>query len=134
MAYTKKITKGVFDAVKILLQGGASVKEISKYLGISDSTIYVIRDSEKYEEYEQFVAEKCAKRNAARAIKRREEKAAQPVEQPDIKQEEHVKESKSPSAFASVYQVNRLIEEMTKQNEHLKNISNKLAYIVEQLA
>ena len=148
MAYQKKVTKGVFDAVKILIAGGAKVGEVCKYMKISDTTFYIIRDSETYEEYQQYVADKIAKQNAARAARRDAEKkqAAQeaaekvgavkaadliekqpetPVVQPQI-----IEHRQSVTLMANHY----LMEEVKKQTELLTVISNKLLYIVEQLS
>ena len=130
MAFQKKVTKGVFEAVKILLQGGASVKEICKYLNLSDYTIYVIKNVETYEEYEQHVAEKIAKSNAARAIKQKqaqENKSEAPVE---TKAATQVVEHRQTVVVQATHY---MMEEMKKTNELLTTISAKLAFIVDEL-
>ena len=129
MAYEKKVTKSKFEAVKILLQGGASVKEIGKYLDLSDNTIYVIKTCEKYEDYEQYVAEKIAKSQAARAIKQKKAQEEQKVEKKEDPPVQVVEHRQSVTIQATHY----MMEELKKQNELLTLISNKLTFIVEQL-
>lgn len=131
MATNVKVTENVFRVVKLLIKDGAKSREISEYMKISTATVSIIRNSETYEEYKHNALEvsqsKRFKREQAAAIaikaKEQEQKAeTQEVEQPKA------------SPFAGSYQMNRLIEEMKKQNEMLAHISNKLAFIVEQLA
>ena len=139
MAFAKKVTKKVFEAVKILLESGTPVKEICKYLKLSDGTVYVLKGCEKYEDYEQYVAEKLAKSNAARAVKMRqaqEQKNEAPAEtkaeapakvEPPVQVVEH-------RQTVQITATHYMMEELKKQNELLAIISNKLAYIVEQLS
>lgn len=130
MAYEKKVTKSKFEAVKILLAGGASVKEIGKYLDLSDNTIYKIKTSETYEDYEKYVAEKVAKSQAARAIKlkKAKEEENQKYPKPDA-----VTITSDMTQSQANYQINRVVEQMKQMNDHLKLISNKLAFIVDEL-
>ena len=46
-----KITQGVFDAVKICLNGGGSVTETAKFMKLSVDVVYMIRDAETLDEY-----------------------------------------------------------------------------------
>ena len=144
MAYVKKVTKSKFDAVKILIEGGASTKEIAKYLDLSDNTIYVIKGCEKFEDYEQYLAEKMAKANAARAVKMREsekDKTEQPVEK-SAEQPAPVAQQPAEAPVkviehrqtVMVQATHYMMEELKQQNELLKLISNKLSFIVDQLS
>lgn len=137
MAYQKKVTKSKFDAIKILIQGGAKAAEIGKFLDLHENTVYAVKKCETYEEYEQFIAEKVAKRNAARAIKMRQaeekkeqEKPVEPVQAAEPVQPQVIEHRQSVTIVANHY----MAEQLQKQTELLTLISNKLAYIVEQLA
>lgn len=117
----KPITESMFKAVKTLIAGGASYKECADYMQIGYSTVSRIGSVETFEEYRQVIAAINAK------IK---QKKAEPEQ--EVKPE--VKEEAKPVNGTSIYQTNRLIQLMNEQNELLKSISNKIAFIVEQLA
>ena len=51
MAQGKKITKSIYNCIKTLLAGGATNKEISEYLMLSEETIRRVKKSENYEDY-----------------------------------------------------------------------------------
>lgn len=59
-----KVTQRVFDAAKILFEGGAKGAEVSKYLKISMPTAYMIKNAETYDEYKAVAYEKSAKKTA----------------------------------------------------------------------
>ena len=135
MAFTKKVTKKIFEAVKILLESGTPVKEICKYLKLSDATVYVLKSCEKYEDYEQYVAEKIAKSNAARSIKMKKAKEAAnteeaPAPQVEAKVEPPVQVVEHRQTV-TIQATHYMMEEMKKQNETLALVSNKLAYMME---
>ena len=52
-----KVTKGVFEAAKLLLENGATNGEIAKYLKISTDVVTFIRKAETYEEYQTIMYE-----------------------------------------------------------------------------
>ena len=118
MAANKKVTPKVFACVKTLLNGGAMVKEVSDYMGLSGWTVHKINKSETYEEYRQIIEEETSKRK---------EKYNTPVEakKPAIQAPDSVGDK--------VYGANRICELLTHQNELLKGIMNKLAFIVDEL-
>ena len=72
MANYDKVTKSMFLAVKTLLKGGASPKEAAEYMKLSTVTVYRIKETENYDEYEQAKAERQAKRRAVAAMKAKE--------------------------------------------------------------
>lgn len=118
MAYQKKVTQSKFDAVKTLLKGGATVREIMRYMEISDATVYMIKAAETLAEYESMIAEKSLKQQAAMHAK------AQPV----------VTDDKQPVGTMSAnYQMNRLCELVKKQVELLELLNNKVAFVVDEL-
>lgn len=108
MANYNKITQTKFDAVKMLQKGGASVKEISKYLDLSEGTVYYIRQAESLEEYQAIIE---SKRNPPKPQS----------EPPQVRQ------------TVTIQATHYMQEEMRKTNELLTLISNKLAYIVDEL-
>jgi len=138
MAFEKKVTEKIFTAVKILLESGAPVKEICKYFNLSNQTVYVLKNCESYQDYMQYVAEKTAKSNAARAIKsKRAKEAAKKAEsqtEATAKEEQPVTQIVEHRQTVQITATHYMMEELKKQNELLTIISNKLAYIVEQLA
>jgi hypothetical protein len=115
MANWNKMTESHYNAIKILLENGASIDEAAKYMKCHRNTVLRINKSESFEEYTQIVTEINAKRNQVAAIK--------------AKQEEQ-----KPQGQTVTIQANFLMmEEMRKTNELLKLISNKLAFIVDEL-
>lgn len=141
MARNTKITPNIFRAVKIMLKGGATYEECCEFFHISDASVWRISKAENYDEYRNEVAARSRAMNAKVAAKKKQEAeqaaaAAVPEPEPEKKLEkvEYVAPQVTPGGFmASSYQTNRIIEELAKQNEILKIISNKLAFIVDEL-
>lgn len=116
-----KINEKIFRAVKQLTEGGATIQECADYFMVSHATVSRIRSAQTYEEYRHMVQIACLE-NKKRNTQKKEEK-------PEIKDE------KQPGGTLSAnYQMNRLYEQMKAQTELLKLISEKMAFIVEQLA
>lgn len=116
MANWNKLTESRYNAIKILLENGATIDEAAKYMKCHRNTVLRINKSETFEEYTQIVTEMNTKRNQVAAI--------------NAKQEEQ-----KPQGHTVTIQANFLMmEEMRKTNELLTAISNKIAYIVEQLS
>ena len=115
-----KVTKGIFDAAKLLIENGANNTEVAKYLKVSTDVVSFIRKSETYEDYQTFMYEYSLKqRQRVAAIKAKEEPKEEP--KPEVKQ------------TIVVQATWQMTQEMQKTNELLKQISNKLAYIVDEL-
>ena len=108
----KPVTESMFKAVKTLISGGASYKECAEYMQIGYSTVCRIASAETFDEYRQIIAAINIKINESK------KKAEEP----------------KPVNGTSIYQTNRVIELLKQQNELLTIVSNKLAFIVEQLA
>lgn len=132
-----KVTKGIFEAVKMLTKGGASIDECAEYMGISPATVSRIRTAENYEEFQQ------ARRLAAIAAQKREQEKKEREKQPEkpVEQPAPVAQPVQPAPqviehrqTVTVQATHYMMEELKQQNELLKSISNKLAFIVEQLA
>ena len=135
----KKLTKREFDAVKVLLEGKASCAECAKYFKLSTATIHRIRSADNWDDYLQMLAamalsqrERYEKRKEA--TRKNEQVCEQPTEPEEIKPEPQKIVPVPGQQLMNNYQINRLLEEMKMQNEHLKSISAKLAFIVESLA
>ena len=138
---SKKVTKGIFDAVKLLLGNGATYSEISKYMKISTYLVTIINRSETYEEYLDNCYEISCKKNEARkaariAAKKAAEKAAEKAkalekkEEPEQEESTHVVEHKQTVVVQATW---AMTQEMQKTNKLLECISNKLAFIVDEL-
>lgn len=153
MNHTCKVTESVFNAVKILLKGGAKNIECAEYMHISDSAVSLIKKSETYEEYKQICyTTSSAYRKKMAAIKAKEEaeKAAKEKEEKE-KQEKLVAEKvgavpatqmmkqEPPTQIVEHRQTiqitatHYMMEEMKKTNELLKIINNKLGAIIDDL-
>ena len=126
-----KVTQGIFDAVKICLKSGNSVAETARFMKLSQDVVRMMRDAETLDEYRAIMAAKSAhaKQNKqVAAIKAKQaEQPEKPVQQPVVETPQEVRHSVQ-------VQATRYMEElMRKQTELLTAISNKLAYIVDEL-
>lgn len=131
--YKVKITMNVFIAIKTLLENGASLKECAKYMKISYATAKYIKAAENYDEYKAILADISARRKE-REKKEREAKkpAAEPAPKLPEKQEPQVQvvEHRQTVMVQATWQ---MMQEMQKTNKLLECISNKLAFIVDEL-
>ena len=126
MANYNKMTESKYTAIKILLNGGATVKKAAEYMQVSTAVVYGVKNTADFAEYCQNSAERDARRKQNAAIRIKAEQAA--------KESAKEPERQSGTAMTSTYQMNRVYEALKTQNEFLKLISEKLAFIVEQLA
>ena len=118
MKRASNITPEMFEHIKILVAGGAHPSKIEEMMGYSRTTIMRIKRCQTFEEFKGLQADY---RGNAKT------KQEEPKEEP-------IKDIKMPGGTISAYyQYNKLIELVTKQNELLSLISNKLAAIVEEL-
>ena len=145
MAY-QKMTEGKFKAIKILLSSGAKYAEISESLGISDYVIRLVKASETFEEYRHkvFVNSSSYRKKmvAEQKKKEAEEKAAaeKAAAEKVVAEQEGKKEYKEPEVqvvehlqSVQIQATHFMTEELREMKELLKGISNKLAFIVEEL-
>lgn len=121
MACFNRITQNRYNAIKILLNGGASVAEAAAYMEVSSRTVYNIKNTQDYDEYCLSTEEKKLEQRARQAKQKEPEKVVT-----DDKQKG--------GTMSANYQINRIYEQLKCQNELLTAISNKLAFIVESLA
>ena len=117
----RKIDIKAFKAVKTMLSGGATIEETSEFLDVSPATISRIRQSETYEEYRQIIAAMWVKQKA------QEQQESKPTAEPAPAP------VPVPMSLNQGSLNNRIYELLKEQNEMLKLISNKMAFIVEQL-
>lgn len=128
-----KITVNIFTAAKILTEDGASIAEIAKYLKISDASVKYIRQAENYDEYKAIVAAVSAKQTAKRrAAKKTEKEEPKLVSLPEKKEERPVQVVEHRQTV-TVQATWAMTQEMQKTNKLLESISNKLAFIVDEL-
>lgn len=133
MANWNNMTESKFKAVKILLKGGASIKEAAEYMQLSTNTVYLVNSSDDWEEYQTIRAERDSRRKMA--IKAKEKKQEEETKVEETKQEEPKPEepkTMNPTVIR-VEATHYMMEEMKKTNELLTAISAKLAAIVSDL-
>lgn len=129
MANYNKITESKYKAVKLLLKSGATVKEAAEYMDISEITVYSIRNTEDYTEYLSIAAEKALQRKKQiAAMKAKEEPKAEPAEEP-----KGVVPVQTVKQMVVVQLSHETRMELQKTNQLLTQISNKLAFIVDEL-
>ena len=131
MASYNKVSETLYKAVKILLNGGASVKEAAEYMKISAATVYKINETENYAEFLQISELKRAKRIAA--IKAKEQK-----QEDEQKQEKQEQKQEAPQVIehrqtVQVQATHYMTEELREIKTILKTISQKLAVIIDDL-
>lgn len=128
----QKITEKIYRACKIMLKGGATLKEVAEYMDISINTAGRINRAETFEEYKNiaysegylFKKKKAAEEAAAKQVQ------AQATQAPAEPPKQVVEYKQSVTIQATHY----METELKKQTELLTMISNKLAFIVEELA
>ena len=103
------ITDNIFKTVKIMVDGGTSAEDVAELLQIGVATVYRIKKAESLDEYKQIISSYNAKGRQGGCVQTVETKQIVNV----------------PWA---------MVQEMHKTNELLALISNKLAFIVEQLS
>lgn len=126
------VDKKLYDMVKILLSGGAKYKEISDYTGLGDSTIYRIKSSENFTDYQNIIAEMKLiwKKNYAKKKAAEEAASAKAAPKKEPKQEPQTVEHKQTVTVQTTYYVSQKLDAIA---ELLKGISAKLAFIVDEL-
>ena len=123
----KRITESIYNAVKMILKGGATAQETADAMGISVNSVYRINKSGTYAEYVNL----AYMNGSARYREATKQEAEQETEQ---KAEEIVEPLKQQGGTLSAgYQFNRIYEALKEQNEILRLLSNKVAFIVDEL-
>ena len=129
MKSTAKIDAKKFKAIKILLEAGSTYREAAEYMEISLSTVGRIAATDTYEEYQQLT------RSSYYAIKKAAEEKKKAAAEPEKAEKPEPEQGvKAPGGtLSNSYQINRMYEMMKQMTETMVLISNKLAYIVDDL-
>jgi transposase-like protein len=122
MANWNQLTESKFKAIKTLLKGGATQKEAAEHMKVSPNTAFWVNKAETFEEYVQI--------NASRHLEKRQVAA--------IKAKEANKETPAPQVVeyrqnVTIQATHYMMQKLDETNSLLKQISNKLACIVEDL-
>lgn len=122
------ITESKFNAVKIMINGGATNSEIAEYLNVSTSTVVRIKQVQTWEEYQNLRKGNAfiAKKKADEKKKLEEQKKAEEQPKENVQVIEH---RQSITVQATEY----MMRELKQQNEYLRIISNKLCAIIDDL-
>ena len=105
-----KVTKESFDLVKLLLNGGATAAKVAELTHLSTWTVAYIRRAKDIDDYFMI---------SHREPKREPQKPTETAEKP---------------AVSGSWTLERIFDEAKKQTALLTAISDKLAYIVVELA
>lgn len=105
------ITESVFTGIKFMLRGGATVNDIRGSYPVSMDTIRRIRKVNTFAEYLE---------NQRKSAQRNEPENVEPLKQQG-------------GTLSAGYQMNRIYEALKEQNEILRLLSNKVAFIVDEL-
>ena len=134
MANYNKMTESKFKAIKILLNGGATVKEAAEYMKVSTAVVYMVNKSETLEEYQAYGAERETKRKQTAAMKAKQEAARKAAEKvgavPAAQMIPQVVEHRQNVQIQATHYMETKLD---KCIELLTGISNKLAAIVSDL-
>lgn len=136
--YTK-VTESKFKAVKILLASGSTQKECAESMGMSVCTVGIIKRSETYDEYKNITYITSGYYRKKMRKEAETEKVDNAVEETPEVVEAKTEEQETPAQIVEyrqnvTIQANQyMMEEMRKTNELLALISNKLAFIVDEL-
>jgi len=153
MAPRMKVDENMFTIVKALTLSDKTLHEIQAMTGLSAATLYRIHNSGNYAAYRAIILENAeqikAKRKGIQKPPKTPEnapvrtpahwctpaQASTPARTPAKNTRTRTPApAQSLSAGNSYYGNTRLVELMIQQNKLLESISNKLAFIVEQLA
>ena len=119
-----KVTPQIFDTVKTLLNGGVPVIQICDMLKLSNGVVYWIKGSDDLQAYKRKVLEQKARSNEKKQWKEAKKDELPPEPAPQVVEHRQT---------VTIQATNYMMEEMRKTTELLTVISNKLAYIVEDL-
>ena len=128
-----KVTEQVFNTVKLMTKGGATITQCCEATGTCPATVSIMRKANTYEEYKELMHKnsggykKKLKREAElKALETALEESKTAPEEPVPQVVEH---HETITLIANQY----LAEELKKQTELLTLINNKLTLIAEDL-
>jgi len=126
-----KVDRKMFDACKILFDGGATIYEVSKFTNLSETTAKRIKRADTFEEYQAELTAMCLEQRK-RSQKKKEETEKKPEPEP-VKAEQkpvEVKEIRQSITMQTTHYVETKIDIMI---DLLKNLNAKLAFVVDEL-
>jgi hypothetical protein len=127
MAQHNVMTESKYNAIKMIVNGGAKNSEAARYLQVSEATVCRVKASETFEEYKNMMA---AQTLAMKQARHNKNKQAQPETKPQDKPAEVVKEVRQTVTIQATHYME---EQQRRTNELLTQISAKLAFIVDEL-
>lgn len=116
-----KVDEKVYEHVKILQKSGASYKKISELVDLAQCTVMRIAHSDSFDGYREFVRENSRLASGKKPEDKPEERKPEDLKLPG-------------GTLSNAYMMNRIIRLLEDQNKTLELISNKMAFIVEQLS
>ena len=123
---TNKVDKKMFDGVKILLAGGATIEQVSEYFPIGRTTIRRIKSAQNWEEYKQILAAIAAennKKNSRSDISSDDDAKQKPAAH-------NVTEHRQSVTVQTTFYVSQKLDKIV---ELLTGISAKMACIIDDL-
>ena len=129
------MTEKLFWAIKTMLNGGATITETAEFFKLGVSSVGRVKASENMQEYHAIIAAMYAKKKAAKEkLKPLPVEEEKPTTPEPVKADVVTQTPVKPSTQTVIMRpTHELMTEMRKTNELLTLISNKLAYIVDQL-
>lgn len=121
---TERTTEAQFKQIKMLQAAGIKDCEIMELMGVGQTRLSCAKKFDTWEEYRDGRKEVYSSYRKEQTDQKQTEKESQ-TQEPDRDQYRWVQE------LGLLRRQNELLQE---QNKHLELISNKLAYIVEQLS
>lgn len=132
--YNIKITKSKFDAIHILCDSKMPKVDVAKYLKLSTTSVAEVMKFSTYEEYQQQRAINALNKKKAYARKKNaEQKAANNTTENEEDEPEQPDRTAENRQTIIVQASHYMLAEQKRTNELLESISNKLAFIVEEL-
>ena len=136
---TIPIDENRFQIIKMLLNGGEQHKKIAEYMRTSLATVQRIQGSDSFEEYKSILKAMYYKKveKKEKEIAEANAPALAPAPAPIVQIQPQAPvlqdEKLHGGTLSANYRINQMYEMMKTQTETLKLISNKLAFIVDEL-
>ena len=133
------VTAELFACIKILIEGGATYKEVAKYTGVSVTTVGRVNAAQNFTEYQNMLAamrleyKKKYQEDYNRSRREETKKKNQPAPEPEEKQEEAPVQVVEHRQTVTVVANHYMMEELKAQTEYLKLIKNVITVIAEEL-
>lgn len=120
------ITYAKYNAIKILLAGGASIEEVCTTLLVTKETVYLVQKVQSYNDYKS----ECSSIKFLGRKKKEQEKARKA----DAEKTEHPAQIVEHRQSVTVQTTHFVETKIDKMIEMLTLLNNKLGFIVDELA